>query len=123
MTHHLTAAEKRIVLAAANGLTAPQTAKLHFVSTHTVKDHRKNIRRRFGIPPAPCSFTAVVAFAFRACLIETDEIQGGPTRGDPDEFSAYGTRGLPPPEESFAELRARAARIASEYRASKRPPV
>jgi len=69
-----------------------------------------------------------VAIAWRLCLIEADEIEGGPT--DAAEISedrihyallSYREemRKQPPPRESWPELRERARLIALDYRASK----
>lgn len=71
---HWTPSERRVVVAAANGLSAEATARLHHLSVYTVKSHRKNLIRRWGAR----DITHVVAVAFRACLLHSDDIAGGP---------------------------------------------
>jgi DNA-binding CsgD family transcriptional regulator len=69
-----TQAERRIVVAAANGLTIPETARLFFISPETVKTQRKRLQRRWDAR----TITHLVAIAFRSCLLDADEIAGGP---------------------------------------------
>lgn len=110
---------------AANGLTAAEAAALMFISESAYKDHLKRAGQRLGAHGKRSSRNAV-AIAFRRCLIDCDEITGGPIsltdirRYDVDRMIlSYRARSryLKPPLESFEELRGRAARLAAEYRA------
>jgi hypothetical protein len=68
------------------------------------------------------NITDAVAKAIRSGLIEKDEIGGGPLTVNEMEareaILSYRltSQSLPPPEESWPELRARAHRIAEEFR-------
>lgn len=115
-----------MLLLYANGMRSADIGRTMFLSSTTVDSYRKRALVKLGCT----NITAAVAKAWRECLIEADEIEGGAidsfrwmTR---DEVTmallSYRerTRHLPPPVESFAELRARCALLAADYRDPRR---
>ena len=65
----LTATEKEIVSAIAQGKTTKEIANERFSSVHTITTHRKNIFRKLNINTAH----EVVKYALRAGLVDTSE--------------------------------------------------
>ena len=65
----LTATEKEIVRAIAQGKTTKEIANERFSSVHTITTHRKNIFRKLNINTAH----EVVKYALRAGLVDTSE--------------------------------------------------
>jgi DNA-binding CsgD family transcriptional regulator len=112
----LSAFERSVLLAAANGLTASETSRLYLWPLESVRSCRVRIMRKLGAR----TFSHAFALAWRACLVEADEVAGGPVPGAPpfDSASCLLTyrermRLLPPPPETFAQLRQRCRRLAS----------
>ena len=65
----LTATEKEIVRAIAQGKTTKEIANERFSSVHTITTHRKNIFRKLNINTAH----EAVKYALRAGLVDTSE--------------------------------------------------
>ena len=65
----LTATEREIVVAIAQGKTTKEIAAERYSSVHTVTTHRKNIFRKLGVNTAH----EVVKYALRAGLIDQTE--------------------------------------------------
>jgi DNA-binding NarL/FixJ family response regulator len=65
----LTATEKEIVAAIAEGKTTREIADKRFLSTHTVNTHRKNIFRKLGVNTAH----EVTKYALRCGLVDSSE--------------------------------------------------
>lgn len=122
----LTARQRRILIAQANGLEGPDLWRFMGLTRDQVNYDRLEIYRKLGTEGAGInSMVASVAKAWRLCLIDADEIVGGPVILEPGEewpirtmLKTYRERSryLPPPPESWEELQERAARIADEYR-------
>lgn len=70
----LTPGERRVLVAAANGLAAPATARLYFVTLETIKTQRKTTLRKLDAR----NMTEAVTKAWRACILNGDDITGGP---------------------------------------------
>lgn len=105
------------------------TARTLLLTPDQVYHARQRAYRKLGIAPGTSApLTRAVVIAWRLCLIEADEIEGddGPPPRDDDggghfSLAAYreSVKRLPPPNESWEELRERARRMAAEYRQSK----
>lgn len=115
-----------MLLLYANGMSGPAIARVMMVSYETVRSYRKRMMVKLDAP----TVTRAVVIAWRRCLIEADEIEGGPMPFrwlTPDEVQEallnyrQRMRHEPPPTESWRELRERAARIGAEVRAARGP--
>jgi DNA-binding CsgD family transcriptional regulator len=132
VTEELSARERQVLLCYANGMTRPAVVRTLRLSEDQVAYTCDGLSRKLAATKAGhgCRMAKVVAVAWRRCLIEADEIEGGPVESRPgylpddyalDALLTYreACKHLPPPTESWPELRARAHRLAVEYRASK----
>ena len=129
----LTARERQVLLCYANGMTRPIVARTLRLSEDQVAYTCEALSHKLAATRAGhgCRMAKCVSIAWRRCLIEADEIEGGPVDGKSgylpgdyalDALLTYreACKHLPPPTESWPELRARAHRLAEQYRASKK---
>lgn len=132
----LTARERQVLLCYANGMLSPAITRTLNLTVDQVGYASQGIYTKLGVRETARNtrMTKAVAIAWRLCLIEADEIEGGPmvSRSPSrrhvsmddieDALLTYRqrTKHLPPPTESWPELRARAHRLAEDYRASKK---
>lgn len=123
----LTRRERQVLLCYANGMASPAIARTLLLSHHTVSGYRKAALEKLEAR----NITQGVATAWRLCLIDGDEIDGGPiesfemTRDEIDQALLNyreKMRARPPPVESWKALRERAALLALAYRGT-RPRV
>lgn len=110
----------------ANGMTVKVTARTLGLTQWQTQYDCRQIQALLGAK----NMTEAVTIAWRRCLLDADEIGGGPSMDS--EEAAYRMEVLlsyrerfrrHPPKESWPELRARAARIAREYRAGVQRPA
>ena len=68
-TRRLTRREKEIIRLISLGLTDKEISARLFLSSYTVSDHRRNIKRKMGCPNAP----AVVRRAYEWGVLRVNE--------------------------------------------------
>lgn len=117
-----------VLICFANGMHRKTVASTLGLSADQVRLASEQIRRELGAK----NIAEAVAKAWRLCLIEADEIEGGPAppiivvHEDLEEALLNYldvARRIRPPREPWPALRARAARIAREYRSGVHRPA
>lgn len=118
----MTKRERRVLLAYANGMTERSVCRVMLLSKDQVKYTRQSIYAKLGARGSRSRMAGAVAIAWRKGLIEPHEIEGRPSDmpvTSEEALLSYARDTLTAPEESWPELRLRAAWIAAEYRASR----
>lgn len=121
----LTEREHAVLVSYANGMKRDAIGRTQNLTVDQVIGTRKSVLLKLGAS----TVTEAIAIAFRDCLIDCDEIDGPPVKSfhmSMDEIHEalltyrQTSRHLPPPHESWPELRARAHVIAEEVRANRK---
>lgn len=121
----LTEREHAVLVGYANGMNRDAIGRTQSLTVDQVRGTRAVLLNKLDAH----DMAEAVAVAFRLCLIDCDEIDGPPVKGfhmSMDEIHEallsyrQTTRHLPPPHESWPELRARAHAIAEEVRANRK---
>jgi DNA-binding CsgD family transcriptional regulator len=120
--------ERQVLLCYANGMRSPAITSTLGLTADQIHYARDGVYAKLGVPASVgsgCKITLAVAIAWRLCLISADEIEGGPVDSvEPLEREDVldllltfreRVRHEPPPVE-WLDLRARAHRLAVEYR-------